>query len=94
MITLEEAVEQKIERVRSPKWANAFDHLQLKYLPDGNPYPWADLWCPFNKRCNGHDPVRVLLIAMNIKAEIEPYTGPLPDSKEYLAEVAQFERMP
>lgn len=53
------------------------------------------LYCPFNKECNGRDPVESLIMSWGRGAADEkcfvPYTGPLPDSDEYKAEVAKFD---
>jgi len=95
LFSLKEAAARRVERVRQPNWANPLDHIKIDILPDGSLGPWAHLYSPFNKECNGHDPVDMLTIAgigvdPNSKS-CYAYTGPLPDSDEYKAEVARFD---
>jgi hypothetical protein len=93
LISLHEAGQRGIERVRKPIWANPMDHLKIDLVPGGIG-PWLHLWCPFNKQCNGKDPQSFLGLLggadYNCK-EWLPYTGPLPDSAEYKADVAKYE---
>lgn len=91
LISVTQAAKQGIERIRRPIWANQLDHLKIDII-DGVPGPWLHLYCPFNKECNGRDPVNVLCIDSDYDAkEYEPYTGPLPDSDEYKAAQAAFD---
>jgi hypothetical protein len=95
MISIADAASQGIDRVRLPKWANALDHLKIDII-DGKPGPWLHLYAPFNKECNGKDPVTFLWMLGPMKTDIgvqefEPYAGPLPDSDEYRAEAARFD---
>lgn len=67
------------------------DHLKIDII-DGKPGPWTHLYSPFNKECNGRDPVDMLFTQVDYDAvEVVPYTGPLPDSEEYKAAAAQFD---
>jgi len=97
-MSLREGAERGIERFRQAQWVNPMDHLKIDLTPKGMG-PWAHLYCPFNTRCNGRDPVDILCIPMdggidpNAK-EWLPYTGPLPDSEEYKADVAAFGKVP
>jgi len=93
LISMEDAAAQGIERLRKPIWANPLDHVKIDII-GGSLGIWFHLYCPFNKECNGRDPVSMLLMQMpdgtsSIK-EFVPYTGPLPDSKEYLADVEKY----
>lgn len=91
LISVTQAAKQGIARIRKPIWANQLDHLKIDII-DGVPGPWLHLYCPFNKECNGRDPVNVLCIDSDYDAkEFEPYTGPLPDSDEYKAAQAAFD---
>ncbi len=90
LISIKEAVARGIERVRKPIWKSQFDHLKIDIV-DGKPGPWLHLWCPFNTECNGRDPVDELSYRHDMSERcFLPYTGPLPDSDEYKAEVAQY----
>ena len=97
LISLYEAAERGIERVRQPNWANPFDHLKIDIV-DGKPGPWLHLFAPFNIECNGRDPVDFLWMFGPMNADpdakcFEPYTGPMPDSDEYAANVSRFSRL-
>ena len=97
LLSIAQAAAAGIDRVRQPLWANPFDHLKIDIV-GGQPGPWLHLFCPYNKQSNKRDPVDILWIVppfiYNASAEMfVPYTGPLPDSKEYKAEVAKFERL-
>lgn len=94
LISIKEAAARGIERVRKPIWANPLDHLKIDII-EGKPGPWMHLWCPFNKKCNGRDPVDMLWIAMNYDEKSWlPYTGALPDSAEYVKAVQMYANMP
>ena len=91
LISIAQAAEKGIERLRKPIWANQMDHLKIDIIK-GMAGPWLHLYCPFNKECNGRDPVDTLGLGMDYDAkEFEPYTGPLPDSNEYKAAQAAFD---
>jgi hypothetical protein len=98
LISVREAVERGIDRLRLPKWADPFDHVKIDIIEVGGKKgygPWMHLYAPFNQECNGSDPVDMLLLA-NLKfdpdaKEYLPYTGPLPDSEEYKERVKGFE---
>jgi hypothetical protein len=91
LISVAQAAEKGIERLRKQIWANQMDHLKIDII-DGKPGPWLHLYCPFNKECNGRDPVDTLGLGMDYDAkEFEPYTGPLPDSDEYKAAQGSME---
>ena len=94
-ISLAQASECGIKRVRNPIWANKFDHIEIDII-NGKVGPWLHLYCPFNLQCNGKDPVNFLWITGPIKIDInaiefEAYIGPLPDSDAYASEIAKFE---
>ena len=95
LISINQAVKRGIERLRKPMWANPLDHFKIDIV-GGKLGPWLHLYAPFNKECNGRDPVDVLLPIWcpntDIK-EFEIYEGPLPDSQEYQKEVASYERV-
>jgi hypothetical protein len=99
LISINDAVALGVERLRLSKWADKMDHIKIDILNDpetgeGTLGPWVHLWCPFNKECNGRDPVSVLAI-MEMKGQLdspewEVYRGPLPDSDEYKERAAAF----
>lgn len=91
MISIKDAAKQGIARIRKPVWADPLDHIKIDILSDGTPGPWAHLYAPFNKACNGRDPVDMLLMLDYEIREYLPYEGPLPDSEEYRAAVADFD---
>ena len=94
-ISIADAAKLGIERVRLPQWANPLDHLKIDIIK-GKPGPWLHLFAPFNKECNGRDPVNFLWMTGPMKtdvnvAEFVVYEGPLPDSDEYQAAQAAFD---
>ena len=89
LISIKEAAALGVERVRKPIWANKLDHLKIDII-DGKPGPWLHLWAPFNKECNGRDPVDAFAWDLG-SPEFEPYDGPLPSSAEYQAAVKAFD---
>lgn len=97
LFSLNEAAERGVDRVRQPNWSNPLDHIKIDLFPDGRHGPWAHLYSPFNKECNGRDPVDLLWLGKPhgmIDADAKSfyaYTGPLPDSDEYKAAVAGFD---
>lgn len=90
LISITEAAAQGIERVRKPVWRDPCAHLKID-ISDGRPGPWLHLYDPFNKKCNGRDPVDFLGIHQDYKAkEFLPYAGPTADSDDYKKAVAQY----
>lgn len=67
------------------------DHLKIDII-NGQAGPWTHLYSPFNKKCNGRDPIEIPAFSMDYEsAEFTPYEGPTPDSQEYKMEEAEFE---
>lgn len=87
-LSIAEAARRGISRLRQPQWANPMDHLKITIIA-GSVAPLVRLYAPFNKECNGRDPVVLFLDQPNDRIWLE-YTGPLPDSPEYKAEQAKF----
>lgn len=97
LISLNDAAARGIERLRQSMWADPLAHLKIDII-DGQPGPWVHLFDPFNYECNGRDPVDVLWVACNPTPSpaakiFEAYLGPLPDSDEYRARVAQHAKL-
>ena len=93
LISINEAVKKNIDRVRLPIWANLLDHFKIDIVHE-RLGPWLHLYSPFNKECNGCDPVDIFLFDWieDLEAkEFEIYEGPLPNSQEYQEAVAQYE---
>ena len=92
LISINEAVKLGHPRLRKPIWANPLDHLKIDLI-DGQMGPWLHLFAPFNKECNGRDPVDMLAFQHQTSFDTPAfavYDGPLPDSDEYRAAVARF----
>ena len=91
LISLKQAAQQGVDRVRLPRWAHKMDHLKIDIIA-GMPGLWLHLYCPLNRACNGRDPVDTLGLDSNYDAEeFEIYQGPLPDSEEYKAEQKRYD---
>jgi hypothetical protein len=85
LMSLKDAEAKGVKVVRRPIWANTLDQLHI------GPGIWLHLYAPFNQECNGRDPVEILKFQEDQTAPMwEPYTGPLPDSDEYKADVAKY----
>ncbi len=92
MLSINDAAKQGVGRLRKKVWAEPMDHIKIDILSGGVPGPWIHLYAPFNKECNGRDPVDVLCTMVDYnKAEFVPYDGPLPDSDEYRDAVAKYD---
>lgn len=90
LISINEAAARGVERLRKPIWSTPEDHLKIDII-DGKPGPWLHLWCPFNKECNGRDPVNILAFHWDLNfPEFVRYDGPLPDSEPYQKKVAYY----
>lgn len=94
LLSINQAAAWGIDRVRRPIWANPLDHLKIDII-DGQPGPWLHLFAPFNKECNGRDPVDILAIIGPPPIDLDeavfvPYHGALPTSEEYQREVASY----
>lgn len=91
LISINDAAAAGIQRLRHPKWVIPEDHLKIDII-NGKPGVWTHLYSPFNRECNGRDPISELFTRMDYtSAEWEPYTGPIADSDEYRAAQARFD---
>lgn len=91
LISISEAAERGIDRVREPQWADPLDHIKIDLLGNGKMGPWIHLYSPFNQECNGHDPEDMLFINFDCQSKYYvPYDGALPDSEEYLERQSLF----
>ncbi|MDB5079571.1 MAG: hypothetical protein JWP00_1495 [Chloroflexi bacterium] len=89
-ISILEAVTKNINRLRQPKWAFPFDHIRIDILSDGTMGPFVHLYGPTNQAFNGKDPVTSVAWMYDLTSkEWVIYSGPLPDSEEYKAKVAE-----
>lgn len=93
LISINEAAEQGITRLRKPIWANKMDHVKIDIV-DNKAGPWLHLCCPANTEANGRDPVDILGLGYDygIK-EFEPYEGPVFGSDEYNSEREKYEKI-
>lgn len=93
LISIYEAAQRGIDRLRSPHCVGPMDHLIIDII-DGEPGPLVRLYSPHNKITNGRDPVHVLAILQEVDftaRNLTAYDGPLPDSDEYKQAAAQHE---
>ena len=91
LISITEAAEKGIEQLKKPEWKMIEDHLKIDII-NNKPGPWMYLYSPFNKECNGRDPVDILSIEMGDlnKKEWIIYKGPSPNSYAYKNATASF----
>ena len=84
LISINEALEGGIDRLRKQIWAQPEDHIKIDIITPGKLGPWIHLYSPFNEECNGRDPVSILFVEFDLDEKLyQPYTGPLPGSNEY-----------
>lgn len=95
-ISINQAVKLGIDRLRAPIWVDEYDHLKIDIFPDGTHGMWIKLYAPFNKVCNGRDPVPTLWGTIIDVDEpcYEKYTGPLPETPEYIQRAEEYGRIP
>ena len=94
LISCRQAARMGIERLYKPIWSDPLDHVKIDII-DGELGPWMHLYAPFNKECNGRDPVDICWPLkkdfVNPDAEdLAVYDGPLPDSEEYRAAAREY----
>ena len=94
LLSIKSAAARGIKRLRMPKWACRFDHIQIDVLDGGKPGPWTHFFSPMNSAMNKRDPVNTIYLYMDYEAEdYDAFQGPLPDSEEYKAEVLYFNKV-
>jgi hypothetical protein len=77
-VTINEALQQRVPRVRLPHWASPRCYLRLPLLKDGMHGPWAEL---YDDDCQEHllkirpGSQRVPMFGES-EQTYEPYTGP------------------
>lgn len=85
LISITQAVEQGIDRLRKPIWKlNEFDHIKI-YIVNGCLCPWCHIYSALNRAINKQDPIGISIteIGSVIEEEWEVYDGHLPESDEY-----------
>jgi hypothetical protein len=101
LISIRDAAERGIQRLRQPVWKIEFDHIELT-LVDGTMGPWAKFWSPFNRVCNNRDPIHILIASPALRFS-QPiidsgervwveYTGAPGNSEAYNKEAEGFEK--
>lgn len=93
MISINQAAEQGIQRIRQPRWSNPTDYFKIDII-DGRAGPWIHLFSPLNREvCDQDNPQSLLWILGGADAadvmEFEPYDGPISED-----ETAQQEGRP
>jgi hypothetical protein len=76
-MTIQQAIQQRIPRVRQPQWANPSAYLRLPLFADGGHGPWAELYDDLTQQdVLGERPgsQRVFLM-FDTSENYEPYTG-------------------
>lgn len=74
MISIRQAAQNGIQRLRVPHWRLPNDHIKIDII-DGKPGPWLHLYSELNEEINGRNPCDILNIGVGaIDDEIyEPY---------------------
>jgi hypothetical protein len=93
LISINEAAEQGIERLRRTIWTMPEDHIKIDIV-DGKPGIWTHLYSPLNKECNGRDPFDILCMQIDYGERVwVPYQGPLSDSEQYKAACVRADKL-
>lgn len=80
-MTIQEALQQRIPRVRQPRWANPDAYLRLPLFANGTYGPWAELYDDRTQEAIGIPPgsqkLCVLLPSIADDKGYESYDGPI-----------------
>ena len=78
LISINEAIDRGITKVRLPIWATLSDHLEFHITESGHVGPWVKLWSIHNEICEQENP-HILLYMYVVKdpsvIEWEIYEG-------------------
>ena len=92
LISINDAAELGIDRLRMPVWAMAEDHIKIDIF-ENRPGPWVRLFSPANKWCNKRDPVKMVIMKFDLNEKVFlKYEGSLPESHDYVEKVKSFEK--
>ncbi len=75
-MTLNEAAQRGISRVRLPQWADPLDYLRIDLVQGGQRGPWAHLYSPSQSRIGATTP-QTFLCFNDANDRYEEYSGPL-----------------
>lgn len=92
LISIRQAAERGITRLRRAIWSNSLDHIEIEIVetPTGKEVGvWTKLYSPYNKALLGKDPFVYMVIPQD-DPQFYPYEGPLSDSKEYTIAAQDF----
>lgn len=84
-MTLKEALEQRIPRIRSPKWKDD-TYIRLPLLPDKTHGPWAELYSRFEQMALdipvGSQKIGMWTLLEDTSDEWERYEGPVDPAEQ------------
>jgi hypothetical protein len=63
LISINEAIDRRITKVRLPIWATPSDHLELHITESGHIGPWVKLWSIHNEMCEQENPHALLYMS-------------------------------
>lgn len=79
-MTLQEAVDKGVARLRQPQWVNDTDYIKIDILKGNKLGPWFHLYSPINKQIGNSNPLSHLWINFDNATEYnmwEEYKGPI-----------------
>lgn len=77
LISLNEATDRGISKLRMTQWTNPHDHISLDLFPDGTHGPWVSLWSPANELCGNKNPHKMIMMSFDWDCkEWLPWTDP------------------
>ncbi len=84
-MTIKEALNQRIPRVRLAKWANPGAYLRLPLMADGAFGPWAELYDKWGQdACEIREgSQRVCVLLGDHGEDYEPYTGAASEMEKH-----------
>lgn len=68
-ISLNEAVDRRIDKLRMVQWTNPHDHISLDIFEDGTHGPWVSLWSPANEIVGNRNPHKMICMQFDWDAK-------------------------
>jgi len=84
-MTIQEAIEQRIPRIRSPKWKDD-TYIRLPLMEEGSHGPWAELYARFEQTALdipvGSQKIGMWTLTEDTSDEWEVYEGPVDPAEQ------------
>lgn len=70
LISISEAIEKKITKLKQPKWANKEDHIEITICKDNSPGVWVRFYSPLNQHLFNKNFIERPLFEFNLYEKI------------------------